>query len=459
MINELPEKLKAKLTAPKAAPTATLAASQVNGNGIHAAPPITPYATPDTVNFGSRNNELTKLAGSLRRIGLSELAITSALQIENHRICIPPLDNQEINRIAHSVSRYAPDEILQAVSDDPTLQNVNNVTNIPKITTTGFFKFDELVERSENMPPREVIGLHIAKREWAVMAATKNAGKSTFLRNVCIHLGAGKEFDCFVEDNISRKVLYLDFETTEEMLAADLQIMFAESGFSQIEMELVKKNVIFAPKGLIGGELFNFRKHFPMIQKICQDEQIEFLVLDNLSSGFEVLDESANGILNKMVVNPIKAFIEQANLALVLIHHAGKSNNNDDYGSRGGSVLEDMATVGFKMQRDRKSLIATISCLKRKDGEEYDKVYKLNRDRRWFESTLIAPKPKQKPLDVQIQEFVETFIYPNTVETKEINEKFNCVSRMQISRILSLLKNDDYISNPKKGVWCRYNQP
>lgn len=452
VIAELPEKLKEKLLQPKVQQPISA------GPGI-IAPPSNTYAAPDVVYTGARNIELTRLAGSLRRSGLSELAVTSALQIENQRLCQPPLPNDEVRRIAHSVSRYAPDEILQTIADDPALQNVNQVNQIPKITTTGFFKFDELVERSENMPPREVIAMHIARREWAVLAATKNAGKSTFMRNVCIHLGAGKYFDTFVEDSQSRKVLYLDFETTEEMLSADLKIMFAESGFSQLERDLVKKNVIFAPKGLIDGDLFNFRKHFSQIQNICQDEKIDFLVLDNLSSGFEVLDESANGVLNKLVVNPIKAFIEQSNLALVLIHHAGKSNNNDDYGGRGASVLEDMSTVGFKMQRDRKSPIATISCLKRKDGEEYDKVYKLNRDRRWFENTVMAPKTKQKPLDIQVQEFVQAFDFPNMVTTKDINTKFSQIGRIRIQQILNVLKNQNYISSPKKGYFCNYIEP
>jgi hypothetical protein len=53
----------------------------------------------------------------LRRHGLSEGAILNALLVENQRICKPPLDDKEVHQIARSVGRYAPHEILGALSD------------------------------------------------------------------------------------------------------------------------------------------------------------------------------------------------------------------------------------------------------------------------------------------------------------------------------------------------------
>lgn len=57
---------------------------------------------------GSRNAELTRCAGSMRRQGLSETAICAALQAENSSRCKPPLPHKEVQRIARSVSRYSP---------------------------------------------------------------------------------------------------------------------------------------------------------------------------------------------------------------------------------------------------------------------------------------------------------------------------------------------------------------
>ncbi len=55
---------------------------------------------------GGRNNELTKIAGSLRFRGLTETAIAGALQAINVASCSPPLDADEVETIAASVAEY-----------------------------------------------------------------------------------------------------------------------------------------------------------------------------------------------------------------------------------------------------------------------------------------------------------------------------------------------------------------
>jgi hypothetical protein len=55
---------------------------------------------------GSRNMELTRLAGKLRADGLSVKAIQAALQVVNQERCQPPLPEDEVQRIAQSIGRY-----------------------------------------------------------------------------------------------------------------------------------------------------------------------------------------------------------------------------------------------------------------------------------------------------------------------------------------------------------------
>src|SRR2546428_2959250 len=56
-----------------------------------------------------RNTVLTSLAGSMRRRGMTEAAIQSALLIENTARCKPPLRKEDVQEIAISVARYEPD--------------------------------------------------------------------------------------------------------------------------------------------------------------------------------------------------------------------------------------------------------------------------------------------------------------------------------------------------------------
>ena len=66
-----------------------------------------PAAAPGaSVEEGTRNDTLTRLAGTLRNAGLGYDAIEKALQAENIERCKPPLPNTEIEQIATSVARY-----------------------------------------------------------------------------------------------------------------------------------------------------------------------------------------------------------------------------------------------------------------------------------------------------------------------------------------------------------------
>lgn len=63
----------------------------------------------DIIPQGERDRTLTSIAGALRRKGLTPEEIEAALQIVNERRCDPPLDEQDVRKIARSVGRYEPE--------------------------------------------------------------------------------------------------------------------------------------------------------------------------------------------------------------------------------------------------------------------------------------------------------------------------------------------------------------
>jgi hypothetical protein len=63
---------------------------------------------------GRRNAELASVAGTLRRRGLDAAEILGALRVVNAERCRPALDDDELERIAASVARYAPAHELGA---------------------------------------------------------------------------------------------------------------------------------------------------------------------------------------------------------------------------------------------------------------------------------------------------------------------------------------------------------
>jgi hypothetical protein len=55
---------------------------------------------------GSRNTELTRIAGRMRRAGLSEAYMLAALRGVNKLRCRPPLGDDEVAQIARNVAQY-----------------------------------------------------------------------------------------------------------------------------------------------------------------------------------------------------------------------------------------------------------------------------------------------------------------------------------------------------------------
>jgi len=80
----------------------------------------TVVASNDAFLEGSRNTALTRLAGTMRRPGMTREAIEAALLAENAQRCDPPLPEDEVRAIARSIASYepsAPDEVLRSLND------------------------------------------------------------------------------------------------------------------------------------------------------------------------------------------------------------------------------------------------------------------------------------------------------------------------------------------------------
>lgn len=156
------------------------------GFGLNFAPAAAPRAVSpaptfagdsETVPEGSRNGTLTSLAGSMRRRGMSFEAILAALMQENQARCSPPLDDDEVHRIAESVSRYAPDpEAAQPTHTRAELAAIIDGTD----------DFDELTGRIAGLvatstlreAERELLHKQIAKKTKVTTAALRKDAKT-----------------------------------------------------------------------------------------------------------------------------------------------------------------------------------------------------------------------------------------------------------------------------------------
>lgn len=132
---------------------------------------------------GGRNSELTKIGGSLRYRGLSETAIGAALQAINTTACNPPLDAEEVDRIASSIGRY-------------------------ESASEAAFGWLDDVEESE---PQFLAYPYIVKGAVTVLDGNMGQGKSTFTCAIAAAVTTGQS-PPFVKEIGKGSVLFMSAE-------------------------------------------------------------------------------------------------------------------------------------------------------------------------------------------------------------------------------------------------------
>lgn len=77
----------------------------------------------NAIPVGQRNGTLARLAGSMRRVGMSAAEIAAAIQRVNQDRCRPPLPEREVEQIAASIAKYEPEAVPVALAEDHYQQN------------------------------------------------------------------------------------------------------------------------------------------------------------------------------------------------------------------------------------------------------------------------------------------------------------------------------------------------
>ncbi len=72
----------------------------------------------NSIPAGQRNATLARLAGAMRRVGMSQPEILAALEKANADRCVPALAAREVQLIASSVARYEPDLVSVALAEN-----------------------------------------------------------------------------------------------------------------------------------------------------------------------------------------------------------------------------------------------------------------------------------------------------------------------------------------------------
>ncbi|MCI0333666.1 MAG: bifunctional DNA primase/polymerase [Planctomycetes bacterium] len=140
---------------------------------------------------GQRNATLTRLAGTMRRVGMSRTEIGAALERANHDRCSPPISPAEVQRIAESVARYAPDQISVAIAED----HFQQLGAKPKADEPLSFEAITSKELDENdYELQYLINGVLVRGQPGVIAGPKKTLKTNISIDLALSLASGGRF-------------------------------------------------------------------------------------------------------------------------------------------------------------------------------------------------------------------------------------------------------------------------
>lgn len=406
---------------------------------------------PDAIHEGGveqsegRNTLLFREAAAARNRGWSEDEILNALLTINQKRCVPPLDADEVARIANSANRYEPTGSLG--------------TSLDYANKFGY-KFVDFI--SAEFPPLDWVIHGLNNGEIGMINAIPNAGKTTMMLNLAMCLAVGREFYPLYPGGKARRVMYMDFENRKGFLQRDLVQM--ASNFTPEEQETIGENLFIAVDQEIYGAEMNLsnQEHLDLIMAEAENHKADLIIIDTMAAAFTFANENDNSEAEKVVIKPLKALARQTGAAILLVHHIGKSGETGDrsklYAGRGASAFAAAARLVMNMEalKDGNGRVVkdhvVLTCPKVKGKPFDDTVFELNFPRRWFDAADIV-----LPDETSRQEIIWGVI-DRPMKRSEIIEALAVmgyeVSESTVSRALRLgISTGKIKAGPVKGTY------
>ena len=174
------------------------------------------HANNGFVPEGKRNDTMIRLAGRLRKAGLSADAIAVALLKHNEESCMPPLPAEEVYGIAKQADGWD----MGTDNSDHDLPDANRLLS-------QFVKPEDWLDDPEPPIVWVVDGL-LAEDSLTMLSAYPKEGKSTFARHLALAVARGEEF--LGRPTKQGKVLYFALEEMERDVRAKFRALGVEKG-------------------------------------------------------------------------------------------------------------------------------------------------------------------------------------------------------------------------------------
>lgn len=294
-----------------------------------------------SVAAGGRNDHLFRVAAGLHGKGLSANAIEAALLAENAVRCSPPLDGDEVRRIARSTHRY-PEGTEWRPSSNGTVG-------------FRFVAARELLAKPK--PIRWLIGGLMESGTLAQIFGQSGCGKSFIALDWSASVATGAQW--YGRETAQGAVFYIAGEG-HAGLSRRLRAWEIHHGIALADAPLF---VSAAPAALMdAGNSFAVAEAVEALA--AEYGTPAMIVVDTLARNLGNGDESSNADLGVFINNIDIMLRARFGAAVVIVHHSGWQETQR---SRGGSALRAAMDHEFRMAAT--DMGAELSATKMKESE------------------------------------------------------------------------------------------
>lgn len=307
-------------------------------DGLSTTSPTVPHgaasaAGANVIPDGQRNATLAKLAGSMRRVGMSADEIVPALLRVNSDRCRSPLEPREVSRIAESIGRYAPDEVSVALVE-------NHWEQILSGERSPEFRFETMTSRELNAADYRqefLVDNILVRGQPMIVAGPRKALETNSCIDLALSLGQGGLF--LGRFNVPKPVR--------------VGMMSAESGPATIQ-ETARR--IARTKELNLDDLSNvvWSLHVPQldnavhtagIRRWIAENVLDVLILDpTYLMMFGIGQDAGNLFVVGRYLQVIADLVRETGVTPILCHHLRKGLAEPHEPAE----LEDIAWAGFQ---------------------------------------------------------------------------------------------------------------
>ena len=262
---------------------------------------------------GERNGTLARLAGAMRRVGMSAAEIFAALRQVNADRCSPPVSPREVEQIAASIGRYEPNLVSVALAENHWSQDRGPPAQSRPMTVR------ELMAAHPTLRAPLINGV-LRRGETMNVIAPPKTGKSWLVLALAMAVASGRRWlDTF--DTFPGNVLIIDNELHPETLAH--RIPQVAEGLRVGMNEIADTVAVQSMRGQL-RDIFSLAQYFASLELnryalIVLDAFYRFMPRD--------MDENDNGTMAN-IYNHIDALADRLGCSFVLIHHATKGNQS-----------------------------------------------------------------------------------------------------------------------------------